>query len=206
MTTNPSATLAQIAIDRPRAPGVFTRHGLDFCCHGQRSLAEACAEKGLEPRAVIEELDRAEAAEPEAERWEARPLGELIDFILARYHAPLRTEVAGLVELAGKVERVHAEKPTCPHGLASHLAQVLDALMPDMGNQLIVHSIVKPLGGSDIVSAGTPPVRVHRRCAGCVPSSCTRVHVLPVVALWSHFSRQVRQDILRCSMPMLDCK
>ena len=64
--TNPTATLAQIAIDSPAAPGIFLRHGLDFCCHGQRSLAQACTEKGLDPRIVIGELEAAAATRGDA--------------------------------------------------------------------------------------------------------------------------------------------
>jgi regulator of cell morphogenesis and NO signaling len=135
MTTNPDATLAQIAVDRPEAAGVFARYRLDFCCHAQRPLGEACTEKGIDPRTVIDDLDRAQSVKPDAASWKDRPLDELVDFILTRYHAPLRQEVAGLVELAQKVERVHAEKPTCPRGLASHLTEVQDALESHLGKE-----------------------------------------------------------------------
>lgn len=136
MTTNTAGTLAQIAIDRPHAPGIFMRHGLDFCCHGRRSLEEACAEQGLDPQAVLAEID--EAAPPAADEpssWKDRPVAELVDHILARYHAPLRGDVATLITLAGKVERVHAAKPTCPRGLAEHLAQVAEALESHLGKE-----------------------------------------------------------------------
>ena len=133
--TNPTATLAQIAIDSPAAPGIFLRHGLDFCCHGQRSLAQACTEKGLDPRIVIGELEAAAATRGDATSWKDRPLGELIDFILERYHAPLRRDLPGLVELADKVERVHAEKPSCPRGIARHLAEVLASVESHLGKE-----------------------------------------------------------------------
>src|SRR5512142_2824802 len=121
MTTNTAGTLAQIAIDRPHAPGLFMHHGLDFCCHGRRSLEEACAEQGLDPQAVLAEIDQATPPAPdEPSSWKDRPVAELVDHILARYHAPLRGEVATLITLAQKVERVHAAKPTCPRGLAEH--------------------------------------------------------------------------------------
>ncbi len=135
MTTDPAETLAQIAIDRPQAPGVFIRHGLDFCCHGKRSLEEACAEQGLDPAAVLAEIDRAAPADGDATSWKDRPLAELVDHILARYHAPLRGDVAALITLAAKVERVHAAKPTCPHGLAAHLGAVAQELESHLGKE-----------------------------------------------------------------------
>lgn len=157
MTTNPSSTLAQIAIDHPEAQTVFGRLGLDFCCHGQRSLTQACAEKGLDARTVIEELDRAKPAGPELGSWTDRPLDELIDFILARYHAPLRQDVAGLIELARKVERVHAEKATCPRGLTDHLEGVLDALESHLGKE---EQILFPLIRSGHGARAHMPVKV----------------------------------------------
>lgn len=133
--TNTTTTLAQIATDRSGAAAVFLRHGLDFCCHGQRSLGDACREKGIDPQQVIQELEGAAAPEAEAGSFRNRPLGELVDFILTRYHAPLRGDVRTLIELAAKVERVHAAKASCPHGLTAHLSQVLDELEAHLGKE-----------------------------------------------------------------------
>lgn len=133
--TDPNTTLAEIAVDRPAAPKVFIRHGLDFCCHGQRPLAEACAEKGVDPGEVIRELEDAARPDPGARSWRDRPLDELIDFILARYHAPLREDLDVVVQLAEKVERRHVEKPTCPRGLARHLAEVREAVEGHLGKE-----------------------------------------------------------------------
>lgn len=126
---NPShVTLSELAITRPGAVGVFRNHGLDFCCHGRRSLAEACTEKGLDPKAIATEIESAEPSRSPIHDWTARPLNELIDFIERRYHAALRADLPILTELARKVERVHADKPTCPRGLTAHLESMGEAL------------------------------------------------------------------------------
>ena len=44
----PDSTLADLAVAFPAASRVFRRHGLDYCCHGRRPVAEACAERGWE--------------------------------------------------------------------------------------------------------------------------------------------------------------
>ena len=41
-------TLAGIVIANPSAAAVFERRGLDYCCQGRRSLAEACADAGID--------------------------------------------------------------------------------------------------------------------------------------------------------------
>ena len=122
-------TLGQLATAVPTAARVFHRHGLDYCCGGNRSLAVACAEGGLDLGSVLEELQAASAASPGAgERWAERTIPELVGHILERYHIPLKLEVPRLVELARTVERVHGSKPSCPRGLAQHLAEMQQAV------------------------------------------------------------------------------
>lgn len=122
-------TLADIVTGHPAAAAVFHRHHLDYCCRGTRAFAAACADRGLDPAAIRAEIREAERS-PDGTRtdWSQRPLGEVIDHILARYHRPLREELRRLAELAAKVERVHGEKPACPHGLADHLAEMIGAV------------------------------------------------------------------------------
>ncbi len=129
---SPQSTLASLATERPEAVRVFQRHGLDFCCNGRRTLADACREAGLDPEALVREI-RAEAREEEdLERWDQRALPDLIDHILARFHERHRADVPGLVEMARKVEQVHADKPSCPRGLTAHLERVSDELEQHM--------------------------------------------------------------------------
>lgn len=125
---DPSDHLADLAIRVPGATRIFHQHRLDFCCGGQRSLAEACAAKGLDVQAVLAELNQAAARPAEGEDWTQRPLPALIDHILGRFHEPLRTQVPELERMAARVEAVHADKPDCPRGLAAHLAAVREAL------------------------------------------------------------------------------
>jgi regulator of cell morphogenesis and NO signaling len=123
-----SQPLSRIALTYPAASRVFHRHGLDYCCGGARPLAEACRKAGLDADAIAREIEAEETHATDAVRWDERPLPELVDHILARYHAPLREELGRLLAMAEKVERVHHEKPHAPHGLAKHLRQVVDAV------------------------------------------------------------------------------
>ncbi len=123
MTIHADQTLAQVATNHPASTHVFLRHRLDFCCGGRQKLGDACAQAGLDPREVIEEI-AAEADDEELSGWDTRPLSELIDRIVKRYHEPLRRDLPVLIEAAKKVERVHAAKPGCPRGLAEHLSHM----------------------------------------------------------------------------------
>ena len=118
-------TLGELAATVPTAAKVFYRYGLDYCCGGRQSLAEACEESGLDAAEVLAAIraDQASLGAPAdgSSGWVDRPLPELVQHILERYHAPLREELPRLIALARRVEQVHAGKPGCPVGLAALL-------------------------------------------------------------------------------------
>jgi regulator of cell morphogenesis and NO signaling len=116
-------TLGQVATAHPASTLVFLRHRLDFCCGGGRRLDEACRDKGLDPENIIREIESEGSSRP-LERWDSKPLPDLVHFILTRYHEPLRADLPALIEAARRVERVHRNKPSCPAGLAALLARL----------------------------------------------------------------------------------
>jgi regulator of cell morphogenesis and NO signaling len=61
------------------------------------------------------------AGEDDEPRWDRRPLADLIDHIVGRYHATVRRSLPELLAFARKVESRHGDKPACPRGLAATL-------------------------------------------------------------------------------------
>jgi regulator of cell morphogenesis and NO signaling len=52
-----SRRVKEIVSQDHRAASVFERHAIDFCCNGGKTLAAACAEKGIDPSRVIAKLE-----------------------------------------------------------------------------------------------------------------------------------------------------
>lgn len=153
----PAQTLADLAATRAGASRVFHRHGLDFCCHGRVRLDEACARAGLALDALVAELERETAGPGPRPVWEARPLGELVDHILERFHAAHRAELPRLSEMAHKVERVHADKASCPKGLAAHIDRMAEELEMHMQKE---EQVLFPLLRSGRGRAALMPIQV----------------------------------------------
>jgi regulator of cell morphogenesis and NO signaling len=124
--------IGDIAREQPSSTRVFLRHKLDFCCGGRRTLQEACSRAGLDAEAVAEEVE-AEAGRSPGASWEHLPSAELIEHIIDRYHEGLRRDVQPLIDAARKVERVHADKPAVPLGLADEL----DAFWSEMQQHMM---------------------------------------------------------------------
>jgi regulator of cell morphogenesis and NO signaling len=125
---NTEQTLGDLVTAFPEAAKVLQRYRLDYCCGGKQSLGEACAAENIEAEAVLRDIEAAGMGNVEAARWDQRPLDKLVQHILDRYHAPLRTELPRLIELAGQVERAHADKQDRPKGLADLLTDVQAAV------------------------------------------------------------------------------
>jgi regulator of cell morphogenesis and NO signaling len=100
-------TIGEIAAERPGAMRVFEQYGIDYCCGGQRSLREACGERGIAPEQLMERIEAA-AAPGAARDWRSASLDDLIDHILTVHHARLKSE---LPRLAGLLEKVTAAHP-----------------------------------------------------------------------------------------------
>jgi regulator of cell morphogenesis and NO signaling len=101
-------TLGDLVVEAPGRAAVLDRLGLDYCCHGERTLAEACTTAGLDPTAVAADLDRRDlAAAPDSSPTEPAALA---DHIEATHHAYLHAELPELDALAEKVAMVHAER------------------------------------------------------------------------------------------------
>jgi regulator of cell morphogenesis and NO signaling len=103
---DPHRTLADLVTTHPEVARELERQGLDYCCHGDRSLVEACAAAGLDPAAVAAEL--AAAARPSAGApWADLDVGPLADHIEATHHRYLWHELPRLGELVEKILAVH---------------------------------------------------------------------------------------------------
>jgi regulator of cell morphogenesis and NO signaling len=132
MQITTQSTLADLAATHAGASRVFYRHDLDFCCHGRVSLAEACAKRALVVEDLVRELEAETARASDFRRWDEQPIPELVAHVLERFHAAHRAELPRLLEMALKVEQVHAQKASCPKGLAAHLEHVAEELESHM--------------------------------------------------------------------------
>lgn len=132
MKTESETTMSvgEIAAERPAAMAVFERLGLDFCCHGRRSLAEACRLRGLSVREVLEAIDAEEAGKAdEAERcWADASMTELADHIERTHHAFAREALARLATLTPRVVKAHGGTDPKLGKLACEIAQLTEEM------------------------------------------------------------------------------
>jgi regulator of cell morphogenesis and NO signaling len=106
------ARVGELVRERPSRAKVFEEFGIDYCCGGRVSLAEACRARGLDLETVADRLAASDAAQGEEPVgvWEGLSLGGLADYIMARHHEYLRSALPRLEGLLEKVEKAHGAK------------------------------------------------------------------------------------------------
>jgi regulator of cell morphogenesis and NO signaling len=67
MTFHVDDTVDAIVRDRPAISRLFEQFQVDYCCGGQKTLAEACAKRGIDPQAFLTELENWTTTAPVAE-------------------------------------------------------------------------------------------------------------------------------------------
>ena len=104
-----SMTLGDIVTLRPSLAADLERRGLDYCCHGGRTLTEAAREAGLDAQTVAEELSAAHVGEPAA-AWASLGAVELVDHLETVHHRYLWAELPRISALVDKIVTVHGDR------------------------------------------------------------------------------------------------
>jgi regulator of cell morphogenesis and NO signaling len=150
-TLDPRTTLADLVTERPARAAVLDRLGLDFCCHGDRPLADACEQAGHDVAQVVADLATAdEVATADGGDWERLPIGELAAHIVATHHRYLWDELPALEQLAAKVLGVHGERHPELAEVESLVRAVRADLEPHMRKEeLVLFPAIGQLDGGE---------------------------------------------------------
>ncbi len=89
---------------------IFKNYGIDFCCGGTATLADACAQAGAEFESVIEALKSADVEQVGAIPFDSWPTDLLIDYVLKIHHRGIRAKGPQLLADIEHVADVHGER------------------------------------------------------------------------------------------------
>jgi regulator of cell morphogenesis and NO signaling len=153
-TIDPDTTLADVVTEHPRLARELERRGLDYCCGGRRTVAEASSAAGLDPGTVVDDLVAATAGESGGaeEPWASMGVVDLVDHIVATHHRYLWDELPRLTALVEKVAGVHGGR----HPELADVARILGALRADVEPHLakeerVLFPMVRELAGADVL-------------------------------------------------------
>jgi regulator of cell morphogenesis and NO signaling len=129
-------TIGDLVARDYRAAAVLERYGIDFCCGGSRTVADACAAKGLDPSRITAEVAAACAdartAPPDFASWDA---SALVAHIVSQHHAYVRRALPSLAAYTAKIASVHGANHPELHEVERIVAGVIDEMTSHMAKE-----------------------------------------------------------------------
>lgn len=108
MTISLETKVREIALTHPSAIPVLERFGIDYCCGGAHTLAQACERRDVQASEVASELESSmrDTSAPE-DQWRNASAKDLIQHIVEKHHGFARRQLELARQLSEKVERRH---------------------------------------------------------------------------------------------------
>jgi regulator of cell morphogenesis and NO signaling len=125
--------LGDVVTADPSSTRILDRFGIDYCCNGQRSIADACATSDVEVDELLTALD---AGEPgQRADWADLDDAALIDHILSTHHRFLWDEFPRMSDLVDKVARVHGPNHSELARVREAFQQLRNGVEPHLRNE-----------------------------------------------------------------------
>lgn len=162
MTFDANKTVREFAVELPTATRVFAKYGIDFCCGGGRPLKDACGNHDV--ATVLADLiaaeDSRDASRNDQTDYRSMLLGDLIDHIVSRHHAYVRSETPRLQGLLTKVSAKHGDNhPEVKQVQAIFEAVSQELSMHMMKEEQVLFPYVERMEEADLANEPVPPPR-----------------------------------------------
>lgn len=109
MVINSQSIVGKIVAENYKAASIFKKYNIDFCCNGNRTIADACNKKQIDENRLIDELSETintkEAGDIDVKLF---PLDLLTDYIEKTHHRYVEKKIPEITPFLQKVVSVHS--------------------------------------------------------------------------------------------------
>lgn len=103
--------IGQYVADDFRTAAIFSKYKIDFCCNGNRTVAEACKKKDINEAKIMEELNNVlNAKTTQSIDYNSWPLDLLVEYIEKKHHRYVEEKIPVLLQFLNKLCRVHGTR------------------------------------------------------------------------------------------------
>lgn len=132
-------TLGELAAKDLRKAEVFKKYGLDFCCRGNRTVKEACEEKGIDVSKVEHDLQNADKNPTTRPLpYDDWSLDFLSDYIVNTHHSYVTKSLPDLRQYGAKVAKVHGGH----HPELYRVAELIEAVNAELTSHMVKEETV----------------------------------------------------------------
>lgn len=102
--------IGELVAKNYRTASIFKAHKIDFCCNGDRTIAQACEKKELNVKKILEELNNLPNSNidntTDFQSWD---LDLLADYIQKKHHRYVVAKIPEISQYLKKVATVHGQ-------------------------------------------------------------------------------------------------
>lgn len=134
--TNIEQTIGEIVANDFRAASIFKEAGIDFCCGGNKSLTDACREKGADESHLIQQIETlAQTPVSGAMNFKEWEPGFLSDYIMNTHHKFVLKNLPELLFYTQKIADVHGDNHPELLEVAELFAKINEELLQHLKNE-----------------------------------------------------------------------
>lgn len=109
MDIHRQSIVGQIVAENYKAASIFKKYNIDFCCNGNRTIADACTEKQIDEDRLIDEvaevINKKETGDIDVKAF---PIDLLTDYIEKTHHRYVEKKIPEITPFLRKVVSVHS--------------------------------------------------------------------------------------------------
>lgn len=174
MSITKESNIAKIVAENYRYATIFKEAGIDFCCNGNRSIADACERKNIDSDDLMNKLNAAAQqnngnSEIDYRTW---PLDLLADYIEKTHHRYVERKLIEIEPYMRRVAKVHGGNHPelleieklffeTAEELTSHMSKEEGTLFPHIRNMVSSTISGQPLPESQFGSVKNPIAVMH---------------------------------------------
>jgi regulator of cell morphogenesis and NO signaling len=133
---NIEPTIGEIVANDFRAASMFKEAGIDFCCGGNKSLSDACKEKGADESYLIQQLETlSQTPVSGAMNFKEWDLSFLSDYIVNTHHKYVLKNLPELVFYTQKIANVHGDHHPELIEVANLFTKINEELLQHLKNE-----------------------------------------------------------------------
>jgi len=108
---NNNKTIGEFVAQDFRTAAIFSKHKIDFCCKGYKTIYEVCKKKGINSTSLEMDLATILSSKNDTDiNFKSWPANLLIDYILETHHRYIDEKTPTLVFFLDKLCKVHGER------------------------------------------------------------------------------------------------
>lgn len=127
-------TVGDVVADDYRRAEIFKKFGIDFCCGGKKTVADACMQRNVNLRELVDALAKVgEESTTEAVDFAGMAPAALVDHIVGSHHAYVNESLPILLDFTKKLARVHGES----HPELVEIAKLFEAVEAELREHMM---------------------------------------------------------------------